>query len=123
MIRARSLDRLSFNAACRCRGRWNDQTRPAAHAGHGACWAVIAEKYRLILFGRYPYEEHWRPLARACCCSSACCVVSSCIAPLLEAVARCWSGSAALSLFGVLMWGGVLGLPFVDDGRCGAACR
>jgi len=22
---------------------------------------VIAEKYRLIIFGRYPYEEQWRP--------------------------------------------------------------
>ena len=29
--------------------------------GIGACWAVIADKYRLILFGRYPYEEQWRP--------------------------------------------------------------
>ena len=38
-------------------------TRPAARIGHaGACWGVIAEKYRLILFGRYPYEEQWRPL-------------------------------------------------------------
>ena len=32
----------------------------AAH-GTGACWAVIADKYRLILFGRYPYDEQWRP--------------------------------------------------------------
>jgi general L-amino acid transport system permease protein len=23
----------------------------------GACWAFIAEKHRLILFGTYPYEE------------------------------------------------------------------
>ena len=29
--------------------------------GIGACWAVIADKYRLILFGRYPYDEQWRP--------------------------------------------------------------
>ena len=28
----------------------------------GACWGVVAEKYRVILFGRYPYEEQWRPL-------------------------------------------------------------
>ncbi len=26
----------------------------------GACWAVIAEKHRPILFGLYPYDEHWR---------------------------------------------------------------
>ena len=29
--------------------------------GIGACWAVITEKHRFILFGTYPYEEHWRP--------------------------------------------------------------
>jgi general L-amino acid transport system permease protein len=28
----------------------------------GACWGVIAEKYRLILWGRFPFEEQWRPL-------------------------------------------------------------
>jgi general L-amino acid transport system permease protein len=29
--------------------------------GEGACWAIIADKYRLILFGRFPYTEQWRP--------------------------------------------------------------
>lgn len=29
--------------------------------GAGACWGVIAEKYRLVLFGRYPFGEQWRP--------------------------------------------------------------
>jgi general L-amino acid transport system permease protein len=28
----------------------------------GACWALIHEKYRLIFFGTYPYEQQWRPL-------------------------------------------------------------
>ena len=28
---------------------------------HGACWGFVAEKWRLILFGRYPYEQQWRP--------------------------------------------------------------
>ena len=31
-------------------------------AAGGACWAFVHEKYRLILFGRYPYAEQWRPL-------------------------------------------------------------
>jgi len=26
----------------------------------GACWAVIAEKHRVMLFGTFPYDEHWR---------------------------------------------------------------
>ncbi|MGE4046644.1 MAG: amino acid ABC transporter permease [Acetobacteraceae bacterium] len=34
--------------------------------GIGACWAVVADKYRLILFGRFPYEEQWRPALVVC---------------------------------------------------------
>jgi general L-amino acid transport system permease protein len=32
-----------------------------AARGAGACWGVIAEKWRLIVFGRYPFAEQWRP--------------------------------------------------------------
>ncbi|HAV73463.1 MAG TPA: amino acid ABC transporter permease, partial [Limnobacter sp.] len=28
--------------------------------GQGACWGVVAEKWRIILFGRYPVAEQWR---------------------------------------------------------------
>jgi His/Glu/Gln/Arg/opine family amino acid ABC transporter permease subunit len=34
--------------------------------GDGACWAIIADKYRLILFGRFPYDEQWRPAVVVC---------------------------------------------------------
>ena len=30
--------------------------------GGGACWALINEKYRLIFFGTFPFQQHWRPL-------------------------------------------------------------
>ncbi len=36
-------------------------TGQACH-GHGACWALIHEKYRYIFFGSFPYEQQWRPL-------------------------------------------------------------
>lgn len=32
-----------------------------AAEGHGACWGFVTEKWRLILFGRFPYDEQWRP--------------------------------------------------------------
>lgn len=32
----------------------------ACRTATGACWAVIAEKYRVILFGAYPYDQQWR---------------------------------------------------------------
>ena len=31
--------------------------------GEGACWAVVAEKWRQMLFGIYPQAEQWRPAA------------------------------------------------------------
>ena len=34
----------------------------ACHTAAGACWGVVAEKFRIIIFGRYPFEEQWRPL-------------------------------------------------------------
>jgi len=34
----------------------------ACHAAHGACWAVVKEKFRFMILGRYPQEEHWRAL-------------------------------------------------------------
>jgi general L-amino acid transport system permease protein len=33
-----------------------------AARGVGACWGVVAEKGRLILLGRYPAGEGWRPV-------------------------------------------------------------
>ncbi|QIB33527.1 amino acid ABC transporter permease [Ancylobacter pratisalsi] len=32
----------------------------ACRAAAGACWAVIGEKYRVMLFGAYAYDEQWR---------------------------------------------------------------
>src|SRR5947209_5516834 len=32
-----------------------------AARGVGACWAVVTEKHRFILFGTYPFEAQWRP--------------------------------------------------------------
>ena len=29
----------------------------------GACWGFVTEKWRLILFGRFPYDEQWRAAA------------------------------------------------------------
>ena len=40
---------------------WTAPNGQACH-GDGACWAFIAEKARFIVFGRFPYTEHWRPL-------------------------------------------------------------
>ena len=39
-----------------------DADQCQAARGIGACWGVIAEKGRLIVLGRYPVGEAWRPV-------------------------------------------------------------
>jgi general L-amino acid transport system permease protein len=33
----------------------------ACRAATGACWAVVHERFRFILFGAYPFDQQWRP--------------------------------------------------------------
>ncbi len=82
--------------------------------GQGACWGFVAEKWRLILFGRYPFEAQWRP-ALATGAVIAMLVVTA--LPALwtprgaRAIAAGWIG--ALGLFFGVMAGGVAGLARV----------
>jgi len=78
----------------------------------GACWAIIAEKHRLILFGTYPFDQQWRPLV----------TVGVLVAVLLlSAWPRMWNiwliplWIVGLSTVAVLMWGGVFGLTYVEN--------
>ena len=95
----------------------NNQTQACRDMrGIGACWAVITEKHRFILFGTYPYEEHWRP---------ALCILLFIGLYIVSAMRRFWRKELAyvwigvLALIGVLMWGGVAGLPYVPQERWG----
>jgi general L-amino acid transport system permease protein len=84
--------------------------------GVGACWGVVAEKYRFILFGRYPFEEQWRPLIATVLL--LCLLVASC----MRAFWHAWLGVlwvVVLSLFFMLMYGNVLGLSKVETDRWG----
>jgi general L-amino acid transport system permease protein len=42
---------------------WGKQPVAACDAarGQGACWAVVWEKFRFMLFGVYPFDQQWRP--------------------------------------------------------------
>jgi general L-amino acid transport system permease protein len=87
-----------------------------AAQGEGACWGVIAEKYRLIIFGRYPYDEQWRPLVATLLMMGL--VVASCMRAFWKPwLAALWL--AVLVAFFVLMYGNVLGLTKVETDRWG----
>jgi general L-amino acid transport system permease protein len=84
--------------------------------GQGACWGVIAEKYRLIIFGRYPFDQQWRPqLATGLLVGL---LMLSCVRLFWKPwLALVWV--AVLAAFFALMYGGVLGLTVVTTDRWG----
>ena len=87
-----------------------------AVAGTGACWAVLHDKYRLILFGRYPYDEQWRP-AIVVVLFIALFVVSGIRRFWRKELALIWL--ATLTAVGVLMWGGIFGMREVTNDNWG----
>jgi general L-amino acid transport system permease protein len=90
---------------------WTALDDRACQAAGGACWAFILDWFRFIIFGRYPYAEQWRPAL----------VLLIFVALLLASFDRRLAGrwlalAWLLGLAGVvaLMWGGILGLPYVE---------
>src|ERR1700744_2392503 len=66
----------------------------------------------MILFGRYPYDEQWRPAI----------VVALFIGLyVVSGIRRFWRKElvliwvATLTVVGILMWGGVFGMPLVTE--------
>lgn len=101
-------------------GVFSAMWRPDADAcradGVGACWGVVAEKYRLIIFGRYPFEEQWRPLVATTLMLGL--LVASCVRYFWRPwLALLWIG--VLAVFFTLMYGDNLGLSRVETDRWG----
>ena len=97
---------------------WGDKSPEVCREAKGACWAFIYEKYRFILFGVYPYEEHWRPLVAMIIFLTL--IFGSCIKPLWKLgwwIAGIWA--AGLVMVGILMWGGIFGLEHVNQSQWG----
>ena len=87
-----------------------------AARGIGACWGAVNEKGRLILMGRYPLAEHWRPsLATFLLLGLVACSCSPRFwKPWLAAL---WA--VVLAVFFTLMSGGVMGLSKVPTDQWG----
>ncbi|GJL82597.1 MAG: amino acid ABC transporter permease [marine bacterium B5-7] len=96
---------------------WNSTDPQACVEAGGACWAVIAEKHRVMLFGFYPYAEQWRPFLA---------VVIYLGVLVITALPVFWNWRILLPLwvFGIitiitLMLGGVFGLPVIETAQWG----
>lgn len=86
-------------------------------APDGACWAFVTARFKLFLVGRYPWDQAWRPL-----------VSLLLLLGLASAALSGRKGSGlALALMvvalppvaGLLLLGGVLGLPYVPTADWG----
>jgi general L-amino acid transport system permease protein len=82
----------------------------------GACWSIIPANIRFIIFGFFPYDQHWRPL-----------VAMVLLVGLLfysrnrdhwkKPLAYAWI--LGLFLMGLLMKGGLFGLSSVETSKWG----
>jgi len=98
------------------RAAWLPDYEACRVDGVGACWGVVAEKYRIILFGRYPFEEQWRALLAMTLMLAM--LVGSCT----RAFWKPWLAPAwvvTLAVFFLLMYGDAMGLEKVETDRWG----
>ncbi len=102
----KALDWAIFSAV------WSAEDMNGCPASGGACWAFAIAKARLILFGRYVFDEQWR---------AALGVVILCALVALSLNPRFWRGwlaaawAGGLAIYAVVMWGGVFGLRYIDS--------
>lgn len=99
---------------------WRAENADLCASGNGesgACWSVIAARHRLILYGLYPFDDHWRPTA-------------ACLAIILTVILSCfpafWSARRIITLWIVgfatyilLMDGSLIGLEQVTTDQWG----
>ena len=88
----------------------------ACRAADGACWGFIGEKHRFILFGTYPYDEHWRPAIASLL------LIALWVVSLMRRFWTRWLVPLwifGLACIGILMWGGAFGLRYVENERWG----
>ena len=93
-----------------------DPSACRAAKGEGACWAMVGDKWRFILFGRYPYDEQWRP-GIVIALFLGLYAVSANKAFWRKELIYIWA--AVLTVIGILMWGGVFGLTYVPQDSWG----
>ncbi len=93
------------------RAVWNEEnvSRCGGHAG--ACWSVIDARHRLILFGTYPFDEHWRSTLAAIAIVVT--VMVSCLPFIWRARRLAVLWVAGFATYYLLMEGSLLGLPQV----------
>ena len=97
------------------RSNWLTSAQACKGLG-GACWSVITQNFRFIIFGFYPYESQWRP-------ALAMLILFSLL--FFSRDRRHWKKHLAyawvlgLAVMGLLMKGGMWGLRSVESTQWG----
>jgi len=94
---------------------WNT-TGAVCRDTDGACWSVITTNFRFILFGFFPYDQHWRPLI-AILILFGLLFYSRDRNHWTKHLGYAWI--IGLVMMGVLMRGGLLGLSSVEPTQWG----
>lgn len=96
---------------------WRAEDEPLCRDASGACWSVIHARHRIILFGLFPYEEHWR--SALACLVIILTVIASCFSWFWSArrLAPLWI--VGFALFYLLMHGGLFDLTVITPERWG----
>ena len=85
----------------------------------GACWGFVNANLRLILFGTYPYDEQWRPLLAMIVLMGIICFSLGGVKypSFRKAIIPMWV--IGVPIIAILMWGGALGLTYVQNSYWG----
>lgn len=95
--------------------QWGGDGAACRESG-GACWSLVTQRHRLMLFGLYPYDQHWRPLLATFILVA---LLATSTVRLFWRPALLWAWGLGFVAIAGLMWGGVLGLPYVETDRWG----
>lgn len=88
-----------------------DGTSAVCRDIEGACWAVIQQRWRIIIFGLFPYDEQWRSMLA--CIVMVVTVVLSCLPWFWKPLRLSTLWCAGFLIFYVLMRGDLFGMRAV----------
>jgi general L-amino acid transport system permease protein len=97
---------------------WSGQSPRACEGVNAACWLFIGVHFREILIGAYPAAAAWRVIL---CLALGAAIVSGIALPWRRHKVAVALGSVLLfpPVAGILLYGGVFGLPIVTTERWG----
>jgi len=96
---------------------WTAEDEPLCKEVSGACWSVIDARHRIIFFGLFPYEEHWR--STLACIVMIATIVASCFPWFWSAIKLAGLWVCGFAAFYILMHGGMFGLSVITPERWG----